>query len=206
MTRPRRLSSQTGMTLAEVLVATAAFALFAAIVERFTITMLRGVRVLEVASEAQEAARIGVQFIVRDLREAGFNPSGAAWPGITRAERDAIRIARDLDGDGETDDANERVSYSLRADPPTLMRGQGNAAEQPMLADVAKEGLEFIYFDAEGLTIPLPPEGLGVLDRARIRRIDLRLLIEIDHPDPRYGAPIHHMQTATVHLRNSQRP
>lgn len=202
MNRPRALDSQMGMTLAEVLVATAAFALFAATAQRFMVTTLRGVRVLEVTSEAHEAARVGVQLMVRDLREAGFNPAGTSWSGITLAQRDAIRIARDLDGDGETDDSNERVSYSLHADPPTLMRGQGKAPAQPMLADLAAEGLEFIYFDDEGLAIPLPPAGLSASQRAQIHRVDVRLLIEMRHPDPSYEVPIRSLQTASVHLRN----
>lgn len=196
------MSAERGVTLVELLLGVALLAVFLAATHHFTRSVLRGVRVLEVASEVQEAARIGVHIIERDLREAGYDPSGTLAPGIALAERDAVRILRDLNGDGNTDDTNERVTYRYSRERGALMRGLGTAPEQPMLDGVPDEGLEFRYFDAAGNAIPLRPGGLDTSERARIRRVDLRLTIEMEHPDPEIRSTIRRFQTASVHLRN----
>jgi hypothetical protein len=196
------MSTERGVTLVELMFGIALLAVFLGSTHQFTRSLLRGVRVLEVASEAQERARIGVQIIERDLREAGFDPAGTRAPGIARAERDAIRILRDLNGDGDTDDSNERVTYRYSGGRGALMRGLGNAPEQPMLDDVPAGGLELRYFDDAGNAIPLPPGGLDANERARIRRVDVRLTIEMPHPDPAFGRPIRRLQTASIQLRN----
>jgi hypothetical protein len=197
------LGTERGATLVELLLGIALLATFLAMTHELSRTMLRGVRVLELASEAQEAARIGVQLIERDLREAGLDPAGGIAPGILRAERDAIRMSRDLNGDGDTNDANERVSYRYSGDREALMRGLGGAPEQPMLDDVPPEGLEFRYFDAEGNAIAQRPGGLDAGERARIHRVDVRLTIEIRVPGAGIARTIRRLQTASVQLRNA---
>ena len=144
------VAAESGATLVELLLGITLLATFLGMTHQFSRAMLRGVHVLEMASEAQEAARIGVQIIERDLREAGLDPAGAIASGIVRAEHDAVRLVRDLNGDGDTNDTNERVSYRYSGERGALMRGLGDAPEQPMLDDVPADGLEFRYFDAGG--------------------------------------------------------
>ena len=128
--------------------------------------MLRGVRVLEAASEAQEAARLGVQLIVADAREAGFSPSRRARPTACAAPApERCRIARDLNGDGDVDDANERVAYQYAADRRCLLRAQGDAPPQPLLDDLDDDGLAFSYLGADGA----PLAGGGELDAGSAR-------------------------------------
>src|SRR5262245_27231180 len=73
--RVRRRRGVAGFTLVELLVGIGLLALFALVMQQFCRTVLRGVRVLEVASEAQEAARLAAQLIVADLRESGYSPT-----------------------------------------------------------------------------------------------------------------------------------
>ena len=50
-------------------------------------------------------------------------------------------MARDLNGDGDVDDANERVTYQYAADRRCLLRAQGDAPPQPLLDDLDDDGL-----------------------------------------------------------------
>jgi type II secretory pathway component PulJ len=187
-----------GVSLVELLVGIVFMSLFGLAVHRFSRTMLGGVRVLEAASEAQEAARLGVQLIVADAREAGFSPSGPLAEGVRRAAPDVFAIARDLDGDGDVDDANERVSYQFAADRHVLLRALGDAPPQPLLDNLDEAGLVFSYTGADGT--PLPASGeLDAGQRAHIRRVAVRLRIAIHHP---FSAPLRVEQAAAATLRN----
>ena len=193
-----------GFSLVELLVGLAFVGLFGVVVHQFCAALLRGVRGLEVASEAQEAARIGVQLIVADAREAGFSPSGPLPDGIRRAGPTVLAIARDLDGDGDVEDANERVSYQYAFDRHALLRAQGDAPPQPLLGDLAEDGLTFTYLAADGALLPTSDGELDAAQRARIRRVAVRLAIAIRHPDPAFTAPLRAEQDATATLRNAE--
>ncbi len=188
-----------GSSLVEMLVSLLFFAIFATVVQQFSRSMLRGVRVLELASEAQEAARIGVQSIVRDLRGAGFSPKGSLASAVRRAAADAVEVASDLNGDGDTSDANERVGYSLDATKRALLRQLGGGAPQPMLADLAPGGLAFVYFGPGGTRLADPAADAGL-----IRRIDVRLAVEVATSEPIARGAIRVEQTGSAFLRNRE--
>jgi prepilin-type N-terminal cleavage/methylation domain-containing protein len=192
-----------GFTLVELLVALLVCALLATAVAQFSRSMLRGVRVLEVASEAQEAARLGAQLIAGELRDAGFSPEARLSNGIRRAADDAVALVRDLNGDGDSDDASEAVAFLYAADTRSLMRGLGNAPPQPLLNDVPSGGLRFTYFDADGTRLAALGE-LSDAQRARIRRVVAQVAVELRNPNPSDSRPIRATHTATVVLRNAR--
>jgi len=198
MTESRHSTS--GFTLVELLVGVLAFALFAVGVQQFTRTMLRGVRVLEAAAEAQEAARLGVQLIAGDLRDAGFSPTGALGNGLRRAAPDAVAIVRDLNGDGDSDDANEAVAYQYAADRRCLLRAPGGASPQPLINDVPNGGLRLTFVAADGSS--LADAELDPTARALVRRVVVRFAVEVANPDPADHRPLRAEQQATVVLRN----
>lgn len=195
--------SRSGFSLVELLVGMAFLALFTAMVQTTCTALLRGVRVLEVASEAQETARLGVQLILADAREAGFAPGGPLHDGIRRAGHTILGIARDLNGDGDVDDAQEQVTYSYAPDRRALLRAQGDAAPQPLIDGLDDDGLVLTYVDAQGT--PLDP-GTAELDagqRARIRRIGVRVRIALPSPEPASRVPLRVEEGATATLRNA---
>lgn len=188
-----------GFSLVELLVGMAFLSLFGLAVHQCCRALLLGARVLEAASEAQEAARLGVQLIVADAREAGFSPNGPLTDGIQRAGPNVLAIARDLDGDGDLNDANERVSYQYAADRHAILRQQGDAPPQPFLADLDDDGLVFGYLGSDGSPLPSSGGELDAAQRARVRRIAVQLRVAIHH---QYGEPLRVEQHATATLRN----
>jgi prepilin-type N-terminal cleavage/methylation domain-containing protein len=191
--------AQSGATLIELLVGIAILAAFACGAQLFLRSILRSVRVLEVTGEAHESARVGIHLIERDLRGAGYGVPDALRPALPLATRTEVRIASDLNGDGDTADSNEAVGYAFDAARHLLTRSQGTASPQPMIEGLADSGLTFAYFDAAGGPLPSP---VGAADRARIHRIDVTLSVERDHPDTASQPRIRVRQTASIALRN----
>ena len=72
------------------------------------------------------------------------------------------RLASDLNGDGDTDDSNERVEYRFDAARRALMRVLGGASPQPMLMDV--DSLDLTYLDANGVAVPLSGGAVAAAD------------------------------------------
>ena len=196
-----RRRDRRGFTLVELLVGILACALFAAGVQQFGRAMLRGVRVLEAAAEAQEAARLGVQLIAGDLRDAGFSPMGALGNGVRRAAVDAVAVVRDVNGDGDSDDSGEAVAYQYAADRHCLLRAPGGAPPQPLLNDVPDGGLRLVFLAADGAPLAAAGE-LDPATRARVRRVVVRLVVEVPNPDPAADLPLRVEHEATVVLRN----
>jgi len=189
-----------GFSLVELLVGMTFLAVFTLAVHHECAALLRGSRVLEVASEAQEAARLGVQLIVADAREAGFSPLGPLTDGVRQAGPRIFAMARDLNGDGDVEDSNERVAYLYAPERRALLRAQGDAPPQPLLDSLDDDGLAFTFLDGGGAPLPAEP-ALDAADRARIRRVAVRLAVAIRNPIP--GAlPLRGEQTATATLRN----
>jgi hypothetical protein len=168
----------------------------------FTRTALMSARLHEVVSEAQEATVLGVDLLARDLRSAGYSASGGTILAVRAATAERVEVASDLNGDGDTADANELTAYSYDAGKRQLMRASGGASPQPLVNDVPVGGVTFAYFDAAGLSLAGGGGAVAAGNRALIRRIDARLRVEMANPDPTVHQPLVSTTTVSVALRN----
>jgi type II secretory pathway component PulJ len=136
-----------GHSLAELLVVSAVIGLVMAGV----FTILRSA--LDVYSwgagrvEAQQSARIALERMAKELREAGYDPRLAGIAPILTAEPARVTFQRDLDGDGVVDATSERVTFLLRPGETVLRRDAG-AGAQPVVEGVRRFVLT--YFDGAG--------------------------------------------------------
>jgi prepilin-type N-terminal cleavage/methylation domain-containing protein len=192
--------SRNGFSLVELLVGITLLGLFTGALHQLARGLLRSEHVLEVAAEAQQSARIGIQLIVRELRGSGFAPAAPLRPALSAASRERVNVASDLNGDGDTDDSNERVEYRFDAAKRALMRVLGGGSPQPMLMDV--DSLDLTYFDVDGVAVPLPGGAVAAADLARIWRVDVQLAVEISFTDSGGAAVARNRQTGTAFLRN----
>src|SRR5713226_8914982 len=125
----RRWRAQTGHSLVDVLVAMAVMGLFVSA----NLSMLQS----GIAAwgwglgrvEAQQAVRAALERMAHELREAGYDPTGAGIEAVLVAEPARIVFQRDLNGNGLIDPTRERVTYLLRGGETTLRRDAGGGAQ-----------------------------------------------------------------------------
>src|SRR5512144_2539261 len=97
--------------------------------------------------EAQQSARVALERMAGELREAGYDPKGAGIQPIVVAAPALVTFQRDLNGNGVVDPTRERVTFVLRPGDTVLRRDAG-AGAQPIIEDVRR--LALAYFDRAG--------------------------------------------------------
>ena len=137
-----------GHSLVEVLIATAVMALLMAATFSILQSGLVAAGWGSGRVAAQQAVRVALERMARELREAGYDPASAGLEAVVVAEPARIVFQRDLNGNGVIDSTHERVTYVLRAGESTLRRDAGGGA-QPIAEGVRRFTLS--YFDEDGL-------------------------------------------------------
>ena len=172
-----------GFSLIEMLIAMAVSSLLIAVVTSLFITQRRVYTIREQVAEMQQDARAGMDFMVREITMAGYDPTGRAAAGIVTAEAGTIRFTMDLNGDGDTADPNETVTYALYdADgdgDQDLGRDAGGGLQ---LVAENVQTLAFVYRLADGTTTSAPA------DLSQIRSLDVSLTVRTAKSDPQYAA------------------
>jgi competence protein ComGC len=141
-------------------------------------------------AEAMENARLGIEKMEREIRQAALYPDGHLFDTM---DEDQISFANDLDGDEDIACPNgngdcELITYSLVGD--TLMRTSGGAP-QPAVEHV--DHLEFIYLGDDGTT--------EVADESAVALVRIKVGIAVDPGTDNEGT----QKLATeVDLRNRQ--
>jgi Tfp pilus assembly protein PilW len=193
---------QRGTSLVELLVSTLFLSILTAISYSFARAALMTTRVQAVKSDAQEATVMALDVMARELRMAGFSGAGSQLSPLRSAAADRVEVAADLNGDGDTDDSNERIAYSYDDAAHQLRRATGGASPQPFVRNVAPMGFHLTYFDAAGTEIASSSTGMTPADLDRVRRIDVALQVEFTNPDPNALAPLRSSVSSSICLRN----
>ena len=170
-----------GMTLVEMMVALALFAVVSAVVIGF----LNGSRdtYSDTSDRAhyQQSLRAVFGLLSLELRSAGCDPADIGLEGITLADGDAIRCRMDLDGDGATlgTTPDEDITYLYDPNLDELQRTTG-AGTQVILRGVQR--VQFRYFDGEGA--PLANLPLSQDDRGQVRFVEIAIDGELLSGEP----------------------
>jgi type IV pilus assembly protein PilW len=177
-----------GFSLIEMLIAMAVSSLLMAAVTSLFINQRRIYAVREQVAEMQQDVRAGMDFMVRELTMAGYDPTSNAGAGIVAAAPDTIRFTMDLDGDQVINAANETVTYALYdADgdgDQDLCRDPGAPGALdggPQLVAENVQTLAFVYTLADGTTTSTPG------DPSQIRSLNVSLSVRTAKPDPQYA-------------------
>jgi type IV pilus assembly protein PilW len=120
--------------------------------------------------EAQQSARVALERMVKELREAGYDPTGAGIEAVLAAERELVTFQRDLNGNGVIDPTRERVTFLLRPGDAVLRREAGGGA-QPLAEGVRR--LALTYYDRAGAE---------TADPARVASIRIQLEVGFAGP------------------------
>ncbi|MDY0268509.1 prepilin-type N-terminal cleavage/methylation domain-containing protein [Trichloromonas sp.] len=183
---------QRGFTLVEILIALAISGLLLTAVYAAFQSQQKSYLAQDQVAEVQQNIRAGIDFMVREMRMAGYDPTGTDRAGIEVATIGHFGFTQDLNADGDIEDPNESVIYGFKDefdsepdgivdnnDVAPLGRDTGGGL-QPVTDNI--QAIEFLYFDQDG----------GILDTSiaanlrRIRSVQTSLLARADRPDMQF--------------------
>jgi len=138
--------------------------------------------------EMIQNARVALNRMATDVRQAGRGPTPDSFPAISVAEPSRIVLQHDLDGNGVIAGAGETITWRLAG---TILRRDAGGGAQPIINGV--QDLTFTYLDGTGAVTTR-------LDA--IRTIVIRLTATADHGSSALAAAAPQTVTTQVRLRN----
>ncbi len=202
------MEKDNGFTLIETLVAMFMLSITMAAFYSVYRMQTRSLKGQENRLDAQQTARAALDFMVREIRNARYNPTdennGASCgdnapgrPGVIVATATTFHFSYDT-GNGDCAGTGENVRYSF-ADNDITRTADGNA-EVLTDGNVATNGLTLAYF-AQGSTIPFTFP-LDAADRDSIKRVSITITIVSKNPTDEFGGALTATMTTNVDLRN----
>ena len=181
-----------GMTLVEMMVALALFAVIATVIIGFLTGSRRTYNSTSDRAHYQQSLRAVFSLMTREIRSAGCDPAEAGFDGLTVADDGVLRCRMDLDGDGVTlgTTPDEDITYLYDSNLNELQRTTA-AGTQIILRNV--QLVQFRYFDRSGNALASTP--LSATDRDQVRFVDIAIDGEL-----RGGEPVTY--STRVYVRN----
>ncbi|MEW6671451.1 MAG: prepilin-type N-terminal cleavage/methylation domain-containing protein [Thermodesulfobacteriota bacterium] len=138
-----------GFTLVEILVAMVISGVVLSGIYSTYQSQQRSYILQEEIAMMQQNLRAAMYLITRELRMAGFNPSGSTGVGIVSGEwtNTSLRFTKDENGDGDVTDSGEDLTYSLYTSGGIQKLGRKNPTTNQPVAQNIQE-LWFVYLDA----------------------------------------------------------
>ncbi len=170
-----------GFTLIELLIAMAIALVVLASISSAFISQRKTYAVQEQVSEMIQSARAAMDIISREVKMAGYDPTGAGIVGIPYSATQ-LEIRADLNGNGATSDAHEDIVYKFydSADPNypyQIKRKTGAGTFRPLAENI--QSFTFEYYNADGT---------ATTTSADVRQIEISITARTAQPDPDYSA------------------
>jgi type IV pilus assembly protein PilW len=178
-----RHANKKGFTLIELLVAMAVSSVVLAVIYSTYRAQLRSQVTQQALIEMQQNARAAMYAMERDIRLAGYDPTGTTGATILVADSAEIHFQVDRNGDGDLKtglpapddwDPNEDVRYALTG-TGDLGRDVGRTGLETVAENI--EVLDFVYFKREtdgSLTRLLTP--VAPAERNNIYSIEITII------------------------------
>jgi type IV pilus assembly protein PilW len=131
----------------------------------------------EQITEMMQNARAAMETMAREIRMAGYNPTGATFDGITYNAAQ-LQIRADLGGDGNPNTVGDNIIYSHDAANLRIIRNEVAGAGSQPLADRI-QNFTFDYLDKDGNATTIS---------ANIRQVRITITSRTPKPDPKYAA------------------
>jgi type IV pilus assembly protein PilW len=197
------IRSKAGFTLTELLVASLIFLIVLSGIYAFFRGQLYGIKAEEARLSTVQGARVGIDFMTREIRNAGYNPSGVLGCGaVLIAQGKKIQVVSNTNENlicGTVLEPSEDVTYDYDSAEKQITRDG-----QPLVENVPADGFSLTYYRADGSQIALTgtPPSVPALDLPSIRGIAIRITPQVKHPDPWVGGTISTSMAAYVNRRN----
>jgi type IV pilus assembly protein PilW len=191
MTNPRR-RREGGFTLINLLVSMGISGIALSAVTTTFVSQSQSYDAQEQIVEMQQNARAAMDIMTREIRMAGYSPTGASLVGV-HYHSDKIHIRADITGDGDINDPNEDIKYSYDSANLRIER-DAEAGIQPFADNI--QAFTMAYFDNNGN---------ATTNSAVIRQIQITITArtaEIDRNYPFNGGYQTYSLTSLVTPRN----
>ena len=134
----------------------------------------------EQMTEMIQGTRAVMEIITREVKLAGFNPTGSTTLVGIPYSTTQLEIRADLDGDGTAtaSDTNEVIIYSHDGSVLEINRNAGQAWSYARILAENIESFTFGYLDADGI---------ATTTAADIRMVEITITARTAKPDPNYG-------------------
>jgi type IV pilus assembly protein PilW len=182
-----------GFTLVEILIAIAIAGVVMAGIYSAYSSQQRSYIVQEQVAGMQQNLRAAMDLMEREIRMAGYDPTGGAGAKIITADIAELQFRIDVNGDGDFtkpgsppgNDTNEQIRYALKLDadrdgiadgsPCGLGRATWGSGLMPVAENI--DALNFVYLDKDGNPTTTLEE---------IRSVQIALVARTGRGDPRY--------------------
>lgn len=168
-------NKERGFTLVEILIAMLIGGIITAAVTTTFVGHQKYYMAQEQITEMVQGVRAAMDMISREIRMAGYSPTGAAFDGITYNPAQ-IQIRADLDGNGDTTGPNENIIYSHNDPNLRILRNAGSG-DQPFAENIQAFNFEYKKQD-----------GSSAATSAEIRQIKITITGKTAKPDLNYPA------------------
>lgn len=160
-----------GFTMIDMLIAVALLSIMFGVIYKGFANINRSFTKENVKAGIQQSARIGVEFMVHDIRLAGLNPLGTADAGIQAdplPTDTSLEFTADTNFDGDVEDPFELIRYELNGN---TLEQTNHLGTETLLGNV--EDLTFDYLDSHDNMITV--DSVAKVDEIRSIRISLTL-------------------------------
>lgn len=153
-------------TLIELMVVMAMIGIVTGSIYGIFVSSNRSYRTQDKVVEVQQNVRVGIDFMARDIRAAGFDPQGTADAGIEVATATKVRFTSDMNRVNGIEDTNrERITYEYDAVSNDLLQllyeGTASATSETLIDNVS--ALTFTYLDSGGNDLGNPVANLAAI-------------------------------------------
>lgn len=155
----RRLREQRGLSLVELVVVTGVLSVLTALVYETSRVQTGTLRRETARSETHGDLRIWMERMVRDVRQAGYDPTDSNAFGLVASETDEIRFTIDSNENGMVDSGE---SHGYRKNGTDLERWLGGSSWRHAASGVSS--LVFTYHDAAGNVLTNPTTGVSSVE------------------------------------------
>ena len=172
---------ETGFTLVELLIAMAISLFVLTSLSSAFISQRKTFDAQEQVTEMVQGARGAMDIISRDIKMAGYDPTGVGIVGIPFISGQ-LEIRADLNGDGDTADFNETIIYTENTG--TIKRQEGLTTPVTLAENIPSGTFTFgiKYFEKNGTT-PVTSSA----NEGNIRQVDITITTQTSKRDPNYG-------------------
>mgnify|MGYP007059411508 CR=1 FL=1 len=165
--------TQRGSSLLEALVALAFLAHLSAQAVVWVRTIVSAERAFIRAAAIDRSLWVLADSVATDVRRAGSSATTRLAARIELATPTTVQLVADVNGDGDTTDASESVTYHWDAAAAVMRRETGNGGLQVFADDLAGLTIGWGYYDERGNRLADDPGGVPASLRRSIARIHL---------------------------------